>query len=87
VVGLALLAAAITWRGVPAALHETAQGLLRNLSLLFVPAGVGIVVQAGAIAEYWLAIAVSLLVSTVATLAVTALVFRWAARRFGAGEP
>jgi len=84
VVGLGLLAVALAWRGIALALHEAAHGLLRNLSLLFVPAGVGIVVQAGATAEYWLAIVVALLVSTAATLAVTALVFRWAAQRFGA---
>jgi putative effector of murein hydrolase LrgA (UPF0299 family) len=39
--------------------------------------------QADAIAGNWLALSLGLVVSTIATLAVTALVFRWAQRRFG----
>jgi putative effector of murein hydrolase LrgA (UPF0299 family) len=35
------------------------------------------------IADNWLALSLGLIVSTVATLAVTALVFVWAQRRFG----
>ena len=58
-------------------------GLLRNFSLLFVPAGVGIVRQVHVLAGNWLAISLALVVSTAATLAVTALVFRWAHNRFG----
>ncbi len=83
VIGLILLAAILAWRGIPKALHETALGLLRNFSLLFVPAGVGVMRQAGVLADNWLALALALVVSTAATLAVTALVFRWAERRFG----
>ena len=84
VVGLLLLAAAVAWRGIPPALHETSLALLRNLSLLFVPAGVGVIRQAGVLAEYWLALSLALVVSSVATLTVTALVFRFAQARFGA---
>ncbi len=83
VVGLVLLALVLVWRGTPRGLSDTAHGLLRNLSLLFVPAGVGIMRQADAIAGNWLALSAGLIVSTVATLAVTALTFRWAQRRFG----
>ncbi|MBZ0227096.1 MAG: CidA/LrgA family protein [Bauldia sp.] len=83
VIGLMLLALVMAWRGIPAALHETALGLLRNLSLLFVPAGVGVIRQADALADNWLALSVALVVSTMATLAVTALTFRWAQKRFG----
>lgn len=84
VLGLVLMALILVWRGsTPAALSDTAHGLLRNLSLLFVPAGVGIMRQADAIAGNWLALSAGLIVSTVATLAVTALTFRWAQRRFG----
>ena len=86
VVGLVLLAAILVWRGIPKGLSDIAHGLLRNLSLLFVPAGVGIMRQADAIAGNWLALSLGLIVSTVATLAVTALVFRWAQRRFGGAE-
>ena len=83
VVGLVILAFILVARGTTKALSDTAHALLRNLSLLFVPAGVGIMRQADAIAANWLALSLGLIVSTVATLAVTALVFQWAQRRFG----
>ncbi len=86
VIGLILLALIMAWRGIPPALHETALGLLRNLSLLFVPAGVGVIRQADVLAENWLALSLALVVSTLATLAVTALAFRWAHKRFGTAE-
>ena len=56
-------------------------------SLLFVPAGVGIIREWGVLADYWLALAVALIVSTLATLIVTVLVFDWASRTFGHSEP
>lgn len=83
VIGLLLLALIMAWRGIPAALHETALGLLRNLSLLFVPAGVGVIRQAEVLSANWLALSVALVISTLTTLAVTALTFRWAQKRFG----
>ncbi len=86
VVGLAVMAAGIAWRGISPALHETAHGLLRNLALLFVPAGVGIIAQGPALATYLPALILAVLTSTVAALAVTALTFRWASRRFGGDE-
>lgn len=86
VVGLVLLAAFIAWRGIPARLHETSLGLLRNLSLLFVPAGVGVMRQADVLVDNWVALTAALVLSTMATLAVTALVFRWAQNRFGGAE-
>lgn len=50
--------------------------LLKHLSLLFVPAGVGIVAAGSAIGSTWLALVVSLVGSTLITLAVTAAVTR-----------
>jgi putative effector of murein hydrolase LrgA (UPF0299 family) len=94
VIGLVFLAVGLAWDGRRAgeeplertALGQAAHGLLSHLSLLFVPAAVGIVQQGGALAANGATIVVALLVSTVLTLAVTAAVFVWAARRFGA-EP
>ncbi len=84
VIGLVLLAVILVWRGqTPKTLSDASHGLLRNLSLLFVPAGVGVMRQAHVIAGNWLALSLGLIVSTAATLAVTALVFVWAQRRFG----
>lgn len=57
-------------------IESAANALLGNLSLLFVPAGVGIIAAAGSGSGHWLAIAASLLVSTLLTLAVTGLVLR-----------
>ena len=62
------------------ALDGVADTLLRNLSLLFVPAAVGVVQQAGLIAANWLAISAALIVSTVLTLIVTVYSFRAVAR-------
>lgn len=81
VVGLALLFGALAMRGgVPEPLAGTAQTLLRHLSLLFVPAGVGILLHLARIGEEWLAILLALAVSTIATLIVTAFVFALVAR-------
>ena len=57
-------------------IEAAASELLRHLSLLFVPAGVGIIATAGSGSGHWLAIAASLVASTLLTLAVTALVLR-----------
>jgi len=57
-------------------LAPTALELLRHLSLLFVPAGVGIMVHAQRIGDEWLPIGVALVVSTVASIAATAGVVR-----------
>ena len=62
---------------------QVADGLLRNLALLFVPAGVGVVHQFGLLADYWLAIAAALIGSTALTLIVTVLVFTAVARWMG----
>ena len=74
-IGMALLFLTLTLRGnLPDSLRITAGGLLQHLSLLFVPAGVGVVLYLSLIADQWAAISVSLLVSTVVTIAVSALV-------------
>jgi holin-like protein len=64
----------------------TADTLVRHLSLLFVPAAVGIIQQAPLLVSEGVAIVAALLVSTLAALAVTALTFRAVSRRMGLGE-
>jgi holin-like protein len=77
VIGMGLLFAALALRGgASAELRGTAQNLLQHLSLLFVPAGVGVMLHAERIAGEWLPIVVALVVSTFAAIAVTALVLR-----------
>lgn len=68
-------------------LEGTAKGLLAHLSLMFVPAGVGIVGRLDVLAANGLALAVVLLVSVVATLAATALTFVTVSRLVGPRQP
>ena len=78
VIGMLLLYLVLTIRGsAPSDLTRTAHGLLDRLSLLYVPAGVGIMVQFALIKREWLPILLTLVLSTVLTLIVTALVLRW----------
>jgi holin-like protein len=58
-------------------LDEVSDGLLSHLSLLFVPAGVGIMVYFHRIASEWLPIGLTLLLSTVITMVTTALTMWW----------
>lgn len=82
VVGMALLFAAIAIRpGLGHALRATTGGLLQHLSVLFVPAGVGVMLHAGRIREEWLAIVAAVVLGAVVTLAVTALTIRMLAER------
>lgn len=52
--------------------QQPAQMLLTHLSLLFVPAGVGLMIHLNRLNEEWLAITVALIVSTLLGLLVTA---------------
>lgn len=58
-------------------LAPVALEFLRHLALLFVPAGVGIMVYGQRVASEWVPILVALVLSTLASLLVTALVLRW----------
>lgn len=74
VLGMALLFAGLLLRGgVPEPLQTTSRALLDNLSLLFVPAGVGVMLYLPLVAEEWLPLGAALLGSTLLTVAVTAL--------------
>jgi holin-like protein len=83
VLGLVLLLALlITRRGkVTRDLKPTAQVLLQNLSLLFVPAGVGVVTQLDVLGRNWFPVAVATVVSTLLGLGVTAWLMQRLARR------
>ena len=60
-----------------AKLENAAMAMLQHLSLLFIPAGVGIMVSVSQIGHHWLAILVSMVASTVLTMVVTALSFNY----------
>lgn len=77
VIGMLLLFGFIMLRPrVADAIEPTALELLRHLSLLFIPAGVGIMVSASRIRGDALAVIVSVAVSTTVAIVVTALVTR-----------
>ena len=64
-----------------AALKATAQTLLQHLSLLFVPAGVGVMLHLQRLGEEALAIGVALVLSTWIGLASAALTMAWLMKR------
>ena len=77
VIGMAILFLGLVIRGgLPGGLGDTADALLTHLSLLFVPAGVGVMLHAELVAAELVPITVSLIASTVLTIAVTALIMR-----------
>jgi holin-like protein len=81
VVGMLLLfVALLIRREVPKELKTTAQGLVGHLSLLFVPAGVGVMVHTALLQDEWLAIVATLIISTFITMIVTAVTMRFLSR-------
>ena len=81
-----LLGALLLRRGVPEELQTTATGLLTHFSLMFVPAGVGVMVHLSRLRDEWLPITVALVLSTLLTIGCTALVMKWLMRRFSHRE-
>jgi holin-like protein len=78
VIGMALLFVGLVLRGnLPAGLGGVADGLLGSLSLLFVPAGVGVMQHAGLIGSELLPLSAALVVSTVVAVGVTGVVMSW----------
>jgi putative effector of murein hydrolase LrgA (UPF0299 family) len=69
--------------------ESASRGLLANLSLLFVPAGVGVVQKLDLVAAHGIAVAAVLVVSVVVTLLVTVATFLVANRLItrGRGAP
>lgn len=87
VLGMVLLFVTLVIRGgAPGWLKDTSATLLQHLSLLFVPAGAGVMVHASRIGDEWLSIVLSLIGSTAITIGVTALVLRFLLRNSRKGE-
>ncbi|HRJ52078.1 MAG TPA: CidA/LrgA family protein [Candidatus Thiothrix moscowensis] len=75
VIGMILLFLTLLLRGsLEKTLDSATTALLSHLSLLFVPAGVGVVVHLDLIGDEWLPISIALVLSTLITLAATALI-------------
>ena len=65
------------------ALDSTGRTILAHLSLLFVPAGVGVVQRLDVFGAYALPLAITLVVSTIAALVATLLTFKLVLRLTG----
>ncbi|WP_088348673.1 MULTISPECIES: CidA/LrgA family protein [Rhodomicrobium] len=82
VCGMALLFGGLVLRGgIPDDIGRLADTLLGNLSLLFVPAGVGVMLHLELLRAEIVPISVGLVVSTLLTIAVTGLMMQWLSRR------
>jgi holin-like protein len=89
VVGMLLLFVTLWVRGrIAEPLRDTANGILQHLSLLFVPAGVGVMVHFARVSGEWLPIIVAVLASTALAIGVSALVMQALMRGRGdSGDP
>lgn len=65
-------------------IERASYGVLAHLSLLFVPAGVGVVQNLDVFARHGVALAAAVAGSTILALAATAVVFRIVAKAMGA---
>ncbi|WP_027533599.1 CidA/LrgA family protein [Bradyrhizobium sp. WSM3983] len=92
VIGMTILAAALVFKRkaptsnspVIVSLEQTSEALIRHMGLLFVPAGVGLIVEIQVLRSEWMPIAAGLIGSTLLSLAVTGLVMHWSIRRHAA---
>lgn len=91
VLGMVMLFVTLWLRGqVTDSVEQASSALLAHLSLLFVPAGVGMMAHFNRIADEWVPIVLALLLSTVITMVATALIMqvttRWLVRSADAAE-
>lgn len=81
VIGLVLLLGFLAWRGgVPEGVELVSSAFMRYLGVLFVPAAVGVVLFWPQLRQQALAIAIALVASVIATIAVSALLAKLLAR-------
>jgi holin-like protein len=85
VLGMVLLFAGLVLRQreAPAPLGATADALLGNLGLLFVPAGVGVVLYLPLLARDWAPISLAVLAGTLLAIAATGRLAQALLRRLG----
>lgn len=85
VLGMVMLFAGLVLRGreTPAALGAAADALLGHLGLLFVPAGVGVVLYLPLLARDWAPISLAVLAGTLLAIAATGRLSQALLRRLG----
>ncbi len=78
VIGLVMLWIFLSARKqIPVSLSTAADAMLANLSIFFIPAAVGVMIYASALLESGVTWILAIVVSTVASIATTALVLSW----------
>jgi len=80
VVGLVLLLVALQWAWIREPVAAAAELLLANLSLLFVPVGVGVITHLQLISQHGMKLLVVIVLSTWIGMTVTAIVLRYLLR-------
>lgn len=87
VIGLGLLAGFAMLRGAtPQRIEEAGDALLKHLSLLFVPAGVGLIAFGERLLNEGARLILVLIASTAITMIATALIFRALTRKSPEGD-
>ncbi len=87
VVGMALMLGAMAASPrIAVVVRPVGEGILRHISLLFVPAAVGVVGHLDRLGTDGGPVLAALIVSTVLAIAVGALVFVWVQRLVGGGD-
>ena len=82
VIGMLLLLIILIMRGgPPKPLKRLATGLLNHLSLLFIPAGAGVISYLALLADNWLPVLLTIVISTMLTIVVTAFTLKFLIRR------
>lgn len=78
VAGMVLLFVYLLVKGeIPEPLAQLSDSLLNNLSLLFVPAGVGVMLHFDLLGTELIPLSIALVLSTLVAIAVTALLMVW----------
>lgn len=87
VVGMLILFVGLVVKGtIPAPMESATNGILRYLSLLFVPSGVGIVANLELVTKEWVPILGAVVVATLVTIGGTGWLLQAINRRSQAGE-
>ena len=84
---LMLLIGLLFYKRLPKPLEDTAQVLLQNMMLLFIPAIAGVMLHFDRIAREWLPFLVAGIVGAAITLVVTAWTLRWLLRDSADARP
>ncbi len=81
VIGMLLMWPSLSIAWVRHHVQAVADFLLANLSLLFIPVGVGVILHIDVLRTIWWQVTLALVVSTVLGLATTTLLLRWLMRQ------